>query len=71
VVLPVISSTRQSKSTGDTSCTIDGQTMFSSADLTVRYNYDPVAPEPGTLGLLGLGLPLAGMWFRRRKQTAS
>jgi hypothetical protein len=69
LALPVISSARQSAPTGDPNCTIDGQTMFSSADLTVLYNYDPVAPEPGTFGLLGLGLPLAGLWFRRRKRA--
>ena len=27
-------------------------------------------PEPGSLALLGLGLPLAGVWYRRRKRSA-
>jgi hypothetical protein len=50
------------------------QEMFSWANLRVRYNYidDPAdpptpTPEPGTLALLGLGLPMAGAWLRRRR----
>ena len=27
----------------------------------------PSVPEPGSLALLGLGLPLAGVWFRRKR----
>jgi archaellum biogenesis protein FlaJ (TadC family) len=26
-------------------------------------------PEPGTLALMGVGLPLAGLWWRNRKRS--
>jgi hypothetical protein len=48
----------------------DGCLFHTTADAQVEVDYHFYTPEPGTLGLLGLGLPLAGVWFRRRKQTA-
>jgi hypothetical protein len=38
--------------------------------LVIDYYYtgQPV-PEPGSLALLGLGLPMMGMWFRRKRTS--
>jgi len=41
-------------------------TTWANANIRVTYLY--YTPEPGSLALLGLGLPLAGIWFRRRKK---
>ena len=38
------------------------------ADAKVAVTYEYYTPEPGSLALLGLGLPLAGVWFRRRRR---
>jgi hypothetical protein len=41
----------------------------SQGQLAVTYDYTPAAatPEPGSLALLGLSLPMAGLWFRRKR----
>lgn len=33
----------------------------------IKVEYDYFIPEPGSLALLGLGLPMAGVWLRRRR----
>ena len=38
----------------------------SFGDVKVVYDYTPV-PEPGSLALLLLGLPMAGVWYRRKR----
>jgi hypothetical protein len=48
----------------------DSCRFSTTADAQVEVDYNYYTPEPGTLGLLGLGLPLAGVWFRRRKRVA-
>jgi hypothetical protein len=38
------------------------------ADANIKVTYEYFTPEPGSLALLALGLPLAGAWFRRRRK---
>jgi hypothetical protein len=38
---------------------------YAGAGVTVEYDY--YTPEPGSLALLGLGLPMVGLWFRRKR----
>jgi hypothetical protein len=44
------------------------------ATTTVYYDYSndgppQATPEPGTMALLGLGLPMAGLWLRKRRKA--
>ena len=38
-------------------------------DVHLNEAPSPSAPEPGSLALLGLGLPMAGVWYRRRRSA--
>ena len=42
--------------------------ISSDAHVTVTYDYRTFVPEPGSAALLLLGLPMAGVWFRRRRK---
>jgi hypothetical protein len=40
-------------------------------DMEVGEAPDPTVPEPGSLALMGLGLPMAGLWLRKRRSAQS